>query len=307
MIGVFERSSLAFLAGTVVLAVGGALLSRSPEAPVPEPKVGKPAQTSVSNELLAGPAFETDFVRLQYDLAAVAAGAPVPRVFAAAFPESGEGGGSGMWREDMLRTILPLVLLANEDILAERRQLWSVRFRLNRGERLPPEQRIWLEVVAERYAAAADDLDELARRVDVVPPSIVLAMAGEAMEKERHAAARAARSGGPTGSAADRSLSSKHIPREMSKVSMPSLARSPLEHVRALIRALNTAPAYQSFRRERERLRMAGEPLDSLRLADTLPRLRNGQPRAEDLSALITTHRLTRFDNSRLEPSSPAG
>ena len=73
--------------------------------------------------------------------------------------------------------MLPLVLLVNEEILAERRQLWSIRFKLKRGDPVPAEQRIWLRVVADRYAAKADDLDELGRRVDVVPPSIVLAAA----------------------------------------------------------------------------------------------------------------------------------
>jgi Bax protein len=314
MISVFERSSLLFLAGVVILAVGGTVILRSPEAPEPSSAAGAPARSPPArNEPLPAPAPKPVDVPLSYDLEAVADGAPVPRVFAAALPESVEASHSGIGREEMLRAMLPLVLLVNEEILAERRQLWSIRFKLKRGDPVAPEQRIWLRVVAERYGAAAEDLDELVRRMDVVPPSIVLAVASEELERERQEArekgrkaARAEKSMSETRNTARGSSSSKHVLREMANKTEPSLARSPITHIRAIIHAFNTAPAYEGFRMARARMRLAGEPLDSLRLARDMPKLR-GRLGAEDVASLITAQRLTRFDAARLQPSSPSG
>jgi Bax protein len=208
--------------------------------------------------------------------------------------------------------MLPLVLLANEEILAERRQLWSIRFKRQRGDHVPPEQRLWLRVVGERYGVAAEDLDELGRRMDVVPPSIVLAVAGEELDRERQEAREkqrvAARAEKPVKAArkTSGSPSSKPGSREMPNKTEASLARSPLEHIRAMVHEVNTAPAYEGFRKARARMRLAGEPLDSLRLARELPKLQ-GRLDPEDVSALITARHLNRFDAARLQPSSPSG
>lgn len=314
MISVFERSALVFLAGVVVLAVGGAVFLHSREAPklvsTPfAPRENLPART----EPLPAPAPRPADASLSYDLEAVAAGVPVPRIFAAALPESVEASDTGIVREEMLRAMLPLVLLANEEILADRRQLWTIRFKRKLGDPVPPEQRLWLRVVADRYGVRSEDLDELARRMDVVPPSIVLAVASEELERERQEAlgknrkaARVEKSVSTARNTAGGSLPSKHVLREMASKTPPSLARSPLTHIRAIIHALNTASPYESFRRARARMRLAGETLDSLRLARELPKL-HSRLGTEDVAALITAHRLDRFDAARLQPSRPSG
>ena len=208
--------------------------------------------------------------------------------------------------------MLPLVLLVNEDILAERRQLWSIRFKLKRGDSVPAEQRIRLRVVADRYATKVDDLHELGRRVDVVPPSIILAAAGEELKREqaletaRKAARRERSVGAALGAAGDRP-SSKHAMGEMPNKTALSLARSPLEFIRALVHALNTLPAYESFRPARAEMRLAGQPLDALRLAAALPSHRGSQLHGEHITALIMARRLDRFDAARLQPTSPSG
>src|SRR5512134_1867523 len=104
MVGVFERSSLVFLTGAVVMAVGGAVFWRSPEAPEPVvPAAPNAAATySARNGPLPDPASEQPDARPAYDLEAVAAGAPVPRVFATTLPESYESG-SGIGDEDILK------------------------------------------------------------------------------------------------------------------------------------------------------------------------------------------------------------
>jgi uncharacterized FlgJ-related protein len=149
--------------------------------------------------------------------------------------------------------------------------------------------------------------------MDVVPPSIVLAAANEELERERQEAREkqreAARAGKAVKAARNTSAgssSSKHVLGETGSKTPPSLTRSPLEHIRAMVHAVNTAPAYEGFRRARARMRLAGETLDSLRLARELPKL-HSRLGTEDVAALITAHRLDRFDAARLQPSSPSG
>ena len=67
----------------------------------------------------------------------------MPRVFAAALPESVEASDTGIVREEMLRAMLPLVLLANEEILADRPR--SGPFASNESEAIPCRRAaIWL-------------------------------------------------------------------------------------------------------------------------------------------------------------------
>jgi Bax protein len=311
MIGVFERSSLVFLAGAVVLAMGAAVLWRSPESP--EPVVAAlPTETrSASNEPVAEARPEPDAARFSYDLEAVAAGAPVPRVFASSLPEA-EATGSDVKGEEIAKAVLPLALLVNEEILAERKHLWSIRFKLKRGDPVPAEQRIWLGVVADRYAADADDLDELGRRVDAAPPSIILAVAEDELNRQRQQAVETARKAANREKSAGMArgasggASSTHLSEDEPNKTVANMTRSPLELVRALVRELNTVPAYQSFRSARADMRLTGRPLDGLRLAAALPNERRSQLRGDHIVGSITARRLDRFDTARLQ-SSPSG
>jgi Bax protein len=227
----------------------------------------------------------------EYDLEAVAAGSAVPRIFDQ-FPPSGHA----LRREESWRRLLPLVLLVNEEILGDRKQLWTIRQERARGEPLAPEERIWLELVSERYAVPGSDLRELARRVDAIPPSIMLA-AVATLQSEAQVGGRGAKS-----AAAERAALIRQVFGEK-----PPPLDSPLNAVRAYARALNTMPANGNFRTERERLRHLGQPLDGAHLAAFLPKLQPGNSLgADQLTTMITTQRLTRFDRAQLQPTDPA-
>ena len=55
MVGFFERSSLVFLAGAVVVAIGGAVFWRSPEAPEPVVPAARNAAATPSSKRRAAP------------------------------------------------------------------------------------------------------------------------------------------------------------------------------------------------------------------------------------------------------------
>ena len=49
------------------------------------------------------------------------------------------------------KTMLPLVLQVNEEILKNRRRLWFFQYQINLGKKPGPEDRLWLIGMMERY------------------------------------------------------------------------------------------------------------------------------------------------------------
>ncbi len=78
-----------------------------------------------------------------------------------------------------ITAILPVVLEVNQRVLIDREQLLYLRDKMATDPtRVSPIERIWLEDLADRYDTSADRIDELVRRVDVVPPSMAIAQSG---------------------------------------------------------------------------------------------------------------------------------
>ncbi len=78
-----------------------------------------------------------------------------------------------------ITAILPVILEVNQRVLADREQLLYLREKLDAApQMLTAIERIWLDDLADRYDATPDKLDELIRRVDIVPPSMAIAQGG---------------------------------------------------------------------------------------------------------------------------------
>lgn len=81
------------------------------------------------------------------------------------------------------KIVLPLVLLVNEEILLERRQLLDIENQFKSSNPLTEEQSRQLEAIATRYRLDLDTIepatvfDILLRRVDIVPVDLALAQA----------------------------------------------------------------------------------------------------------------------------------
>ncbi len=114
---------------------------------------------------------------LDYKLSDVRRGeAEVPRLTIAALPRDLRQLQSVRSRKNLfVRTILPLILQANETVMDERRRLKAVLAK----ESPDAVDRAWLGELAARYDAKPDEAEELLRRVDIVPPSLALAQAAE--------------------------------------------------------------------------------------------------------------------------------
>jgi Bax protein len=164
----------------------------------------------------------------------------------------------------------------------------------------PAEDRLFLAAMAERYDTDADDLDEMARRIDTVPPSLALAQAAEesGWGTSRFAYEGNALFGQRAYGPDDGSTPSLRAADDSFRVRAYSDLGGA---VRSYIHNLNTHPAYAPFRKERAKKRAADQALTGHALAETLVRYsERGADYVKTLQSLIKANRLNDFDKARL-------
>lgn len=198
-----------------------------------------------------------------------------------------------------ITAILPVVLGVNQRVLSDREQLLHLRDRLESDEPfLTPFERIWLDVLAERYETTVDQLDELVRRVDVVPPSMAIAQGGV---ESGWGTSYAARTGNALfGQIQATGRHSVSVPWKPGR-SMPQPFSSVGEATEAYIANLNTHPAYAGFRQVRAQMREHGELLEGYRLIGTLLRYsERGAQYVQFVRQIMRENELSDFDGARL-------
>lgn len=108
----------------------------------------------------------------------------VPRTFLAKLPDNLPELEDAKRRKQLfVSAMLPIILRANELIIADRGRLLAIRDRLESGEAEGKRQRIWLEQLAKSHRvkltkpATVNQIDRLLFKVDIIPPSLALAQA----------------------------------------------------------------------------------------------------------------------------------
>jgi Bax protein len=184
-----------------------------------------------------------------------------------------------------ITAILPVVLEVNQRVLVDREQLLHLRDKMAADPlRMSPIERIWLEDLADRYDTPVDRIDELVRRVDVVPPSMAIAQGGVESGWGTSVAAR-------TGNALYGQIRAG-TPQPFSNVG---------EATEAYIANLNTHPAYAGFRTERATMRQRGETIEGYRLIGTLLRYsERGLNYVQFVRQIMRENELSDFDKARL-------
>ena len=226
---------------------------------------------------------------------------PVPRIFLARLPSDLPQVRSVQLRKTaFIKTVLPLILRANQDILAQRRRIQAIARVRGAGLDAGQTSRRFLARMAEEYGTAADDLATLLRRVDIVPPSLALA---QAVEESGWGTSRFARRGNAV--FGQRTYKAGHgmVPRareageQHEVLAFESLQTS----VQAYLWNLNTHDAYADFRDLRQRQRRAGEAFDSGALVGTMLRYsERGDAYVSTIRSIMRANRLTQFDAARL-------
>ncbi len=262
----------------------------------PGGRIVGPSSAEQLQQVFEGLAFDLDEIR---DRAAT-----VPRLRVTALPGDLDRIADIDRRKNIfLRTALPLVLMASEEVRQDRVRIMEIRAKRVRGVALdPPEQR-WLAAMAARYEVAQNDFESLLRRVDTGPASLALA---QSIEESGWGTSRFAREGRAL--YGQRTWSARiaglvPVRRADGKAFRVRSFASLLDSARAYLFNLNTHPAYADLRAERARLRAAGRPLSGMHLAAFLSRYaETGDAYIGHLRRLIRSNRLTALDDARLAP-----
>ena len=248
-------------------------------------------------------ALESRFDALDYRLAPIRTrNEPVPRVTVEAVPADLDALVEVDQRKALfIKMVLPLVLITDERLAADRARIIALRDRRAEGKALSAEDADWLAGRFECYRVEAGDFDLLLRRVDIVPPS--LAMAQAAVESG-WGTSRFAREANALfgqwvwGAEADGIVPERRLDGLSHKI---RAFETPLKAVAAYVGNLNTHRAYRAFRRIRATLRRRGAGLDGMTLAAGLESY--SQKRRDYvglLRSVISANRLQSFDRARL-------
>lgn len=197
-----------------------------------------------------------------------------------------------------IQAILPLILRANEDVAADRERLQD----LARNNNWSDTDAAWLAQLAVRYGTEPGEIDELLRRVDVIPPSLALA---QAAEESGWGTSRFAVEGnavfGQWTFDPDKGLvpiyrndGAQHLVRSFEGL---------LASVAGYMRNLNSHDAYAAFRNRRKQMRDDIGALDAVLLANTLLYYSEGRrDYVRKIRDIIDGNELTAFDDARLKP-----
>jgi len=258
----------------------------------------KPAQGPADGAILHS--------KLNYDLDAVLKGqGDVPRIMLASLPDDLFRLRESHKRKTLfLKTVLPLVLHVNEQILDDRARLQALVAQQKSEQTLDALDRLWLAVMAQRYGTRRGDIEAILNRHDVVPPSLALAQAAteSAWGSSRFVREGNAMFGQWTFSASHPGI----VPskRQQGKSHRVRAFGSLYESIHSYMTNLNKHRAYQEFRDLRASLRSENKPLDGMRLAGTLYRYsERGAAYVAELRAIISSNELRLVDGAQLSPT----
>ena len=282
---VARRGSRDFFGGHGRFASPGNALRRQIQVTAINPRT--------SDELAAA------FRNVSYTLTDVRQGEAVPPLRVGRVPADLVNKDGNERRSLFITALLPVILEANQRVLAEREQLLYLRDAMaGDPAMILPYERIWLEQLAERYETTLGNLDELVRRVDIVPPSMAIAQSGVESGWGTSFAAR-------TGNALFGQIQSSG--RHAVAVSwqpgpaMPQPFSTIGDSAFAYVMNLNTHAAYAAFRSERRAMRDREEWPDGYRLIGQLLRYSElGQEYVRFIRQVMRENELADFDRARL-------
>jgi uncharacterized FlgJ-related protein len=210
------------------------------------------------------------------------------------------------------RGIAPLILYSNELIMKDRDRLKKIRAFLNNKDIIEAADRIWVLKLASLYKVTLDKnhpdgstLDELWKRVDIVPPSLALSQGAEesGWGTSRFAATGNAIYGQWTwGSNA---MIPEQQRKELGNYGIAAF-ETLQESVSAYMLNLNTHNAYSKLRDKRAELREKGEKITGSILAEQLTKYsERGEEYVQTLKSLMEYNRLSPADDAFLSSMPP--
>ncbi|MGY8995125.1 MAG: glucosaminidase domain-containing protein [Alphaproteobacteria bacterium] len=224
----------------------------------------------------------------------------VPRLFPTAMPQDmAEIDQVAEKKRIFIMVMLPLVLAANENILSDRVQLLYLKSSVDMGQELSVADEAWLNDLAELYYVDDVDLDTLVARVDVIPPSLVLAQA--ALESG-WGTSRFAHEGNAVFGQRSWNEDDGIVPeaRRSDETHVVKSFDGLKDSVLAYLVNLNRHGAYRHLRQIRTALHSENLPLDGWTLAAGLDDYAEEADYIELVRSVIRFNKLSDFDNARL-------
>jgi Bax protein len=294
----FERYTLILLAGlTVVLFTWG--IART---------LGSGDETGAHSELRDQPIAGVIIVaeasaaplRIQVDYMRTdtpAGDRAVLNVYPSSIPHNLRKLNSGSERKRLfIKSMMPLVQRANEQVLEERRRLLHVELKQTAGLSVSENDARWLEDLAGQYGLEHPDIEALKVRVDVVPVSLALAQSAEesGWGTSRFAVEGNALFGQRVYGGDGGMVPLRRDPGKRYRVRTFDHLQ---ESVSRYLHNLNTHWAYNKFRALRSTMRSRNQPLDSVALVGTLDKYsERGADYIKTIRSIISFNGLTAFD-----------
>ncbi len=249
------------------------------------------------------------FRSLGYHLERVRAGEQtVPRLYLASLPTDLSRLNSVQTRKAVfIKTILPLILRANEEIRHQRQRLIILKGRFAKGKTLSSADSLWLDTLAERYEIANRDINKLLNRIDIIPPSLALA---QAAEESGWGTSRFAQEGNALFGQRANHESTGIVPKGVSKeqnIKIKSFGQL-YDGIRSYVHNLNVHRAYRHMRKARARVRRQdGENAEfkGIELVRTLVSYsERGEAYVRTIQSIMRYNNFDQFDSVRLSNES---
>ena len=208
------------------------------------------------------------------------------------------------------KALLPMILLANDEIRVERKQLLIIKPLLSAKKQLNEQQLQIVATLAKRYKVKFNNthsekaIDKLLSRVDIIPEDLALAQAANESAWGTSRFSRVANNlfgqwtfiPGQGIVPEDRPAGATYEVRKFSTV---------YDSVRSYLLNLNTHSAYKKLRKLRTTSRLNGQNPNGLKLAEGLLRYSTrGEEYVKELQAMIRFNQLGRFTTVKLRSSS---
>lgn len=195
--------------------------------------------------------------------------------------------------------LYPRIVLANSRILLERNYLLS----LEKKASLTPQEKHWLDQQAQRLRIKAvtgsrQQFELLKKRLDVIPPSLVMA---QAANESAWGTSRFARHGNNLFGQWCFTRGCGLVPQSRVEGARHEVAKfaSPYRSIRAYIENLNRHPTYQALREIRLKDRAEQTPLSGLEMAEgLLGYSERGEAYVEEIRAMIHYNNLEFYDDA---------
>ncbi|MEJ2199493.1 MAG: glucosaminidase domain-containing protein [Desulfuromonadaceae bacterium] len=269
----------------------------------PQPNRTEPPELELTNGPTSYQELETIFSRHNYDWGTLDEG--VPSLFLKTLPQDlNKISQTKKKKTVFFLSLLPMVLRVNEDIEEQKRELQTILSRYDRQQSLTAFQQSRLAAIVADYRVSGDPLkdprvrERLLKRVDIIPPSMVLA---QAATESAYGTSRFARLGnnlfGEWTFVPGTGMVPQNRPEGMTHEvrTFPTIYAS----IASYMKNLNTHKAYRQLRELRARIRREGRPLQGIELAQGLLYYsQRGEAYIEEIQTIIRSNALHRVTSA---------